>query len=131
MVVCIMVLYKPDKALVLKSIGSIEKQVDRLILVNNSEECFAIDSSEKTISVDLFHNHGIAYAQNRGIERALELGADYILLSDQDTVYPADYISSFRPYMDAAADILVPVFYDHTKQDYEPVMVKKFRAVRL
>ena len=42
--------------------------------------------------IELDDNYGFAYANNRGIERAKELGADYVLLLNNDTEIAPDMI---------------------------------------
>jgi len=79
-----------------KVISSIECNSKNIIIVDNGS--FNIDEiKEKFSTIDitsLDKNIGIAAAQNIGIQKALEKGADYIWLSDQDTFYPYDYLTN-------------------------------------
>jgi rhamnosyltransferase len=78
-----------------------------------------LENFRKTQNAEIIYlndNYGIAYAQNVGIKKALEENVDYILLSDQDTIYPLDYIEKmlecFKEDKVAAAG---PLFIDaHT-----------------
>ena len=47
---------------------------------------------DKTELISLKENLGIAKAQNIGIKKALNENAEFILLSDQDTIYPVKYV---------------------------------------
>jgi len=90
------VTYNPDIELLAKSIESIYHQVDKIYVVDNTPGgCKELERFAKLKNIQIIYlldNFGIAYAQNVGIRKALEEGAEYIMLSDQDTVYPENYI---------------------------------------
>ena len=89
------VTYYPDLVLFERSINSIASQVRKIYIVDNTpgkEMRLESFRNEKTEIIYLGDNFGIAYAQNVGLKKALENSADYILLSDQDTIYPENYI---------------------------------------
>ena len=94
MVAGIIVLYNPNKKIIFQVIETLQKQIDVLILVNNGSPIEI--ELQNVILRDLGENKGIAYAQNVGVDIARELGAKYILFSDQDTVYPENYISEMK-----------------------------------
>lgn len=123
----IIVTYNPNLSQLKKCISSLVPQVEKIIIVKNSPELldFAELSEKNIIQIQLDRNFGIAYAQNRGIEKAIELGAEWILLSDQDTVFPELYISRFSEKIKAfgTETIYVPVFFNETKKQIEPVSV--------
>jgi rhamnosyltransferase len=113
-----------------------------IIVDNGSADQDALYAAATTAGqvefIALGGNAGIAKAQNIGIARALEAGADYIWLSDQDTTYPASYILQMRAHLeelkgqdDFAA--LGPVYMDTTQGEiqllvrYSPFK-KMFRA---
>ena len=128
-IIAIIVLYKPNIDLMNKVLLSINTQVNNIILINNGCEKYDFSNFDNIESINLGDNFGIAYAQNRGIEKALKLGADYVLLSDQDTIYPNDYITSFLSFISKnMADVYCPVFYDNIKNTYSPIMVRKFNS---
>ena len=52
-----------------------------------------LDRKNNVELITLNENVGIAKAQNIGIKIALKNKADFILLSDQDTFYPDNYIA--------------------------------------
>ena len=126
----IFVLYKPNIDEFYKTLDSIKNQVNHLIIVVNENAEYNFSNYSNSVQISLGKNFGIAYAQNRGIEKAISLSSDYILLSEQDTVYPTNYISSFIPYIQKNyADVYCPVFYDKVKNTYSPIMVGKFKAI--
>nr|WP_276576524.1 glycosyltransferase family 2 protein [Caldicoprobacter algeriensis] len=92
----VIVTYKPDVVILEKCIHSLKNQLDKVIIVDNTHGgCEKLESFKTFPNLEVIYlkdNYGIAYAQNVGIKKALENNADYILLSDQDTVYPPDFV---------------------------------------
>lgn len=93
-----MVCFYPNLKELKKNIESIVFQVDKLIVVDNSEkpikQDFFIDNylGEKIEWVPLYKNMGIGFAQNVGIKKAIEQQYDGILLLDQDSNPPANMV---------------------------------------
>lgn len=81
----------------IESVNSIYPQVDKIYIVDNTpgkcKELKRLKGQEKVEIMHLNDNFGIAYAQNIGIKRAMEEEVEYIMLSDQDTIYPENYIN--------------------------------------
>ena len=100
-VFAVVVTYNPDINLLRVSLGSLIHQVDKVLVVDNStnldctNKCL-VDGvfTHKLHVISLGRNTGIGYAQNFGIRQALKSGADFILTSDQDSIYPADYVKN-------------------------------------
>jgi len=92
----VIVTYKTEADSLEKLLNSIKFQVDKVLIVDNTPnftnglEKFR---DKKTEIIYLNENTGIAYAQNVGIKKALEEGADFIMLSDDDTLYPENYVN--------------------------------------
>ena len=135
MTVAIVVTFQPDFSKLRICLESLLLQVSFIILIKNSPERFDIQNladSQKIRVIQLDKNYGIAYAQNRGIEKALSLDADWILLSDQDTVYPPDYVSSMleSARKNTLQNIggLVPVVFDEISGRRVPVMLEKMKG---
>ena len=90
-----MVLYKPDWRITSEAIDSLASQVDSLCIIDNTPDA---ENSSRFISqgnihyISLKSNAGIAAAQNAGIRYLSEIGMQYILFSDQDTLAPADIV---------------------------------------
>jgi len=116
----VIVTYKPNVEILEKCVNSLVNQVDKLIIVDNTPGKFQLlENFRKKQNIEIVYlndNYGVAYAQNLGIKKALEEGVDFILISDQDTIYPLDYVEKmlecFKEDKVAAAG---PLFIDaHT-----------------
>ena len=115
---CIIVIYKHNRELFNIVIQSIIEQVQKIIIVNNNKEVenFPLENIE---TIQLNDNYGIAYAQNIGIKKAVSEGANFVLTSDQDTIYPDGYITTlldiYNNYKHKHRIAAVaPVFFDRS-----------------
>jgi len=95
----IIVTYYPDEKTIDGTIKSIMSQVNKLWIIDNTPNGSSILKNHKLLNkknnvelITLNENVGIGKAQNIGIQKALNNKADFILLSDQDTFYPDDYV---------------------------------------
>ncbi|MDQ9998580.1 glycosyltransferase family 2 protein [Acinetobacter baumannii] len=91
----IIVTFNPT-ANVVNLIDNLKKQDVTPIIVDNGSINFDFKIIENDLDCYLirFHeNFGIATAQNKGIEKALELGTDYILFFDQDSTISDSFVS--------------------------------------
>ncbi|MBB3542442.1 glycosyltransferase family 2 protein [Rhizobium sp. BK399] len=83
----IIVTFNPNGEVLARLVSTITQQVEHLLIIDNNS------SSEKSLPqphpslevIRLDDNHGIARAQNEGIERARSMGCNYVLLLDQDS----------------------------------------------
>lgn len=121
MIIAVYVTYNPDLSLLRDSVNSVAKQVDYIVLVDNGstvsvKQYLGEDSNIEYIELE--ENHGIGAAQNIGIGKSIELGAEYVLLSDQDTLYPERYLQDMIPAMgaDPQAIAIAPKYFDVLKQ---------------
>lgn len=82
----------------LQSLRAVPDELQRVILVDNASEVDpGPDASRAYPGVELVRNAqnlGYAGGNNRGIERALGLGADYVVLLNNDTVVAPSIIRS-------------------------------------
>lgn len=99
-IAAIIILYHPDLNELLKAISNLKEQVQRIILVDNSNIEIDGDFINKCSSITnkvsyRFNNNvgGIAKAQNVGIKMALEFDSDYVMILDQDS-QPTDNMVS-------------------------------------
>lgn len=113
-VAAVIVVYHPDDEQLLKTVGSLAPQVQRIIVVDNTpaaaitcvtQVAEKLSLLEQLEYIPLHKNFGIGYAQNRGIEHARQAGYRYVLLSDQDTEFPPDCVT-----------VLMRTFTDLTSQ---------------
>ena len=97
----VFVTYRPDFSVFEQALDSIKNQVRTVYIVDNSASA---DVANKLRALEtrvpnaclllLERNVGIAKAQNMGMAKAIEEGAQLSLLSDQDTIYPHDYVAN-------------------------------------
>jgi len=130
----VVIIYNPEIKMFNRMLESIRIQVRHIYLINNG--CTDFNPENKQITqVNLGENKGIAYAQNVGIRMAIQGKADFVLLSDQDTIYPPDYIKKMmsaylelkQKYKIAA---IAPAFIDsHKKEEKQPFL--KFNKSKL
>lgn len=99
----IIVTYNPNLEVINAVISSLANEVEKLFIFDNSNESIIkkIMLSVPNIPIRYFHdssNVGIAAAQNKLLEIALEESFDLAIMSDQDTVYPSGYASELKRY---------------------------------
>ncbi|MCA0772206.1 glycosyltransferase family 2 protein [Vibrio vulnificus] len=86
----IIVTYNPDVERLSENIESIKKQVDFVILIDNNSanfNCFSnLISNDNMFFIRMESNFGIASALNHGIKKAKNLGCEYVITLDQDSV---------------------------------------------
>jgi len=122
--ILIMVTYNPDLDTLRNALSSISPQVTFTIIIDNTIGGFPeLQKFEaNNVKIIFFNdNMGIAYAQNIGIKMALKENVEYILLSDQDTLYPDDYVSNMVSSFDNLQKIaaVAPIFIDAVKNSNE------------
>jgi rhamnosyltransferase len=126
----VIVTYNPRMQQLEKTIQSIAKQVSHVVIVDNGNTSFFLKNTDNLIIINLGKNYGIAYAQNRGIEKAFQLNAQFIIFSDQDTVFPRDYVpknmAAYQQLKEYNLAALVPVIFNKNKDKKSPVMITKF-----
>ncbi|PLW80999.1 hypothetical protein CWI75_17630 [Kineobactrum sediminis] len=101
-VTSIVVTYYPEASELTPLLERLLQQTDRVILVDNTPGshnpildsiCAESIARERCIIIRLQENLGIAEALNTGCERARELGTDFFLLSDQDSLPDNDMVA--------------------------------------
>lgn len=98
-VIAVVLTYHPDGS-VLKNIATTLKQVDSVVVVDNqssvgSQNLLRGLSAEELSRVEYIwnkDNEGVAKGFNQGIQKALEFGASWILLLDQDSEITAGMV---------------------------------------
>ncbi|WP_312470523.1 glycosyltransferase family 2 protein [Neobacillus sp.] len=97
-VCAVVVCYYPNMEEFPLNIDSIASQVDQLLIVDNSEIPLKMDFingkeyQDKIEFILLGENKGIGAAQNIGIQKAIDLGFDGVLLLDQDSNPPQNLV---------------------------------------
>lgn len=105
-VAAVVVTFNPDGQALSRLLDALAPQVDFGVIVDNgSANAAEIVSLGREYDFELDEcgkNVGIAAAQNRGITRVLEMGADFVLLSDQDSVPAPGMVGSLLRTYNAA-----------------------------
>lgn len=97
--VAVVVTYHPDADRLIEGLRAILPQVDSVIVVDNGSPTSALEpivTLDRVIVERLDINHGIAYAQNRGIAMAAQRQAAFVLLLDQDSVASGEMVTRLR-----------------------------------
>ncbi|MED7788015.1 glycosyltransferase family 2 protein [Francisella sp. 19X1-34] len=97
----------------LLNINTTKIEHEILVVDNNSLNIVDIKNIclKKNIRLNkLKHNMGIAYAQNIGIKCAIKEKYNYILLSDQDSLFPQNYFSKMIKYFNNDVAAIGPAF---------------------
>lgn len=131
-VTCILVTFNPEPKKLERSIGSILANGVHLIVVDNGSTLYKLPefSGGGSVSITwLGDNRGIAFAQNYGIKLALERGAQFIWLSDQDSFYEPAFALKMLQGFEQAAELgyakvaaIAPSFYDTNRGAVQPVV---------
>ena len=127
----LIITYYPDMSLLCRVISSLEKQVEGICIIDNGG---LNESALPMVICELFvkhleNNQGLAKATNIGFDFLSTKLVDYVLLSDQDTIYPADYVKSFVDYVNLngtnSVAAFCPFFYDANSSEYKSVYVQR------
>lgn len=122
-IICIVVTYNPDKELLQKQYLSMCNQVDMVVYIDNGSYMkLDISNKGKVLLVCNKSNQGLGIAQNQGIKIAIQNGADFVLLLDQDSILPDNMVPTLiREYNklselnEKVAAICPAIFSDFTK----------------
>ncbi|WP_428355708.1 glycosyltransferase [Methyloprofundus sp.] len=127
---CVIVTFNPDIGLFQKALKSILASTRHIIIIDNgSSNINDIRNIEMDFKlIPLSNNVGVAAAQNIGIKDALLCGAEHVWLSDQDTIYPDDYLDKICQCMkeleqrDVNYSVIGPAFIDTFNDKVQPVI---------
>ena len=140
---CVIVTFNPSEELLLKVTKSIKINTQNIIIINNGKSINLFENQEfkKIELINCNKNIGIASDQNLGIQIAKSKGAEFIWLSDQDTIYPNSYIlQMMHEFHEKKASIgkicaLAPAYFDTHKNSIQPFithnpLTKKFSPTK-
>lgn len=132
----IIVTYNPQLEKLECLINSVVNQVGQLLIIDNSSENVEYIQSRlngRGQLVCLETNIGIAAAQNIGINLAIENQSSHVLLLDQDTALPKDFVNSLlleeKELLEKNIPVgaLGPIFYDkRTLRQYPLALIDGF-----
>ena len=118
----VVVLYRPDKERFLQSIQSYATGMDFVFVMDNSENPDSTLLEElsrfSNVRYQAFgENKGLSKAMNRGVRLALEQKADWILLMNQDSVFPENPLPEYRKWMKEDVSLLAPKYSTFKKKE--------------
>ncbi|WP_081949081.1 glycosyltransferase family 2 protein [Litchfieldella xinjiangensis] len=113
----VVVTYKPNFEILTSLIDSISNQVSCIYVINNGTTQASYKFSN-VVWCDLGENKGIAHALNVGLRMSLASGSDFVLISDQDTIYPAGYINNMLSNTSSNDAAIAPRFHDQVSGSY-------------
>lgn len=127
---CVLVTYNPDSDVLFACVESIVANGARCIVVDNASanvEAFRSRLFGLAELIVLEDNLGIAAAQNAGIAYCVEnFHSDFVLLSDQDSVFPESYVTNMLAFYSSldAKDVaaVAPTFFDRTRNEKQPIV---------
>jgi rhamnosyltransferase len=85
-----------------ETVGALRNQVRYIHIVDNGTDAVALKVLETLEQVPgitierLGENRGVGYALNRGVERARQMGCDWLLTMDQDSVVDGSLITAYQ-----------------------------------
>lgn len=129
------VLYHPDAGELDATLQSLAPQCRTLYLIDNSTPPHPLPPlPANAVAIAPGRNLGIGAGQNTGIARALEAGADWVLLSDQDTVYPPGTVEGLLAIatQEARLGAIGPAFAEANSGARHPfIRLSGWRVLRL
>ncbi|MGC9455963.1 MAG: glycosyltransferase family 2 protein [Halothiobacillaceae bacterium] len=107
----VIVTHFPERDRLVSMLGRLPGQVGWLIIVDNGsgQQCekFLSDFAGNHPGVNLIalkENKGLGFAQNQGIRKAIELGAEQVLLMDQDGMPDPDMVQKLQAALDLLSE---------------------------
>lgn len=129
--ISIIISYNPNYSSISNLAEQLTKSCEEVIIIDNNSEqelSKSLLQLSKCIVLRLSDNFGIAFAQNMGIKKAIELGASHILFFDQDSKisnnFVDDLISDYKKISVENTKIAAigPRFIDENKGFYFPAL---------
>lgn len=96
--IAIVVLYNDDTQTAEDNILKIARQVEKVLLIDNSDTSYAsrFTHLQRVVYLPQLRNIGIAAAQNVGISIAIEEGFDFIFFADPDSEIPSNTVDCLQ-----------------------------------
>lgn len=138
-VVAVVVTYHPEAKVILPLMRALLPQVFSIVVVDNTpgaenpvldEVLSSLGFPNAVCQVRLGENFGVAYALNVGLRLGIESGADFLLLSDQDSLPADDMVERLSLEFDKLSSdgnkvgAVGPVFSDINTQKTFPFQVQ-------
>ncbi len=143
-ILAVLVLYERDieqaeslitlKSLLSESINT-RLVLKHILIYDNSERPHTLKLSDSTSNVTYVHNHhngGTVAAYIEAIELAQKIAADWLLLLDQDTILPLNYLTSAANELNktqvSRIDALIP-YVKHGEEIISPTLLTKYGSM--
>ncbi|EGQ9836770.1 glycosyltransferase [Vibrio cholerae] len=116
MIAAIYLSYNPDIHVLNCSVQSALDECDLVYIYDNaSENEFLLNSEDARVKIlKGIDNIGIA-GLNILAELAIEQGAEYLIILDQDSMLPKGYVSRALQYLGKCEAIVCPIYYDRER----------------
>lgn len=129
-ILCGIVLYNPNIDELISNLRVIEKQVDKILLVNNDKTNLKIEKISNQISnleiMNLNENKGIAYALNVILNYSIDRKYDFTLTLDQDSQCHKNMIQTYIENLEDNVALYTPQIVDLNKNDYNDKLENKY-----
>lgn len=131
MIIAGIVTYQPELERLRENLSGIAPQVDAVLIYDNGSSN-AVEIADLVAAWDAAHlyagteNIGVASALNRLSSAAVELGADWLLTLDQDSVCSAGMVKELRRVATDRVAIAAPYIVDRNKltvEDYNALVL--------
>jgi GT2 family glycosyltransferase len=119
------VLFNPNPIRLRECISKLRGQVGCIIIYDNSlVNSYRNFMKENVVYLSRHQNDGISYALNQIFLKGKEMGYEWILTMDQDTIIPINLISTFSKYMmQKKVGIICPQVVDRRRVYLHPKYV--------
>ncbi len=106
----LVVTFDPDLNVLERALSSLGFNVDKIFVFDNTDISSVVIKSEFHLNkpiefISKSKNIGIAAAQNILLKAALDEGFDFSVMSDQDTIYPAGYVTDLVRFFLSRNDV--------------------------
>ena len=140
--VAVIVVFFPDKRLLLRLVHALQAQVKNIVIVDNSApatvfEGLQWEKDDRIVWLSLGANRGVAAAQNVGVAWARDQGATHVVLFDQDSEPAPDMVTRLLAAAKAENEkgfkiaAVGPCYLDQRQNNPPPfIRVEKLRLKR-
>ncbi|WP_195953760.1 glycosyltransferase [Clostridium saudiense] len=116
------IVFNPELNRLAKCIENLLNELEKVIIFDNSnvkitESFFDKFPNESVIYMDENGNKGISYGLNRVMEKGKEMGYDWVITMDQDSIIPVGLIDSYAKFInDEDVAIISPQVIDKRRK---------------
>lgn len=121
----VVVIYKTSIEKIKKIYNNLKSQVDLVVIVNNDKKSYFLYYKNFEL-INLNNNYGIGFAQNIGIINLIKNNFKYVVLVDQDTELPRNYINTVLPFFTKEVSCITLNLFDNNKKKYSGFIKRNF-----